>query len=88
MARALFKSLRLDRSVVVRTTHAGAERQDQEAWRRLTPLQRLRMVETLRQMNHSDYDPATTLLSRVYTITQPASARLPKVIGNKAVASP
>jgi hypothetical protein len=72
MARALYDRLRLDRGVVVKTTHAGAERQDNAAWRRMTPGQRLEIVETLRQMNHANYDPATTRLSRVYTIAQRA----------------
>jgi hypothetical protein len=72
MTRTLFNRARLARSKVTRTTLAGAERQDNAAWRKMTPRQRLETVELLRQMNHN-YDPATARLPRVYTITQQAS---------------
>jgi hypothetical protein len=73
MARAYYNRLRLDRKVTAQSTHAEAEQRDRAAWRRMTPRQRLEIVETLRQLNHADYDPATTRLSRVYTVTQPTS---------------
>lgn len=73
MARTYFNRLRLDRTVLETASFAKAEKLDNAAFRRMTPRQRLEMVETLRQMNHAHYDPDTTLLPRIYTITQRAS---------------
>lgn len=73
MARTYFDRLRLDKTSIGKATFAEAEQLDNAAFRRMTPFQRLEMVETLRQLNHADYDPDTTRLPRVYTITQPAS---------------
>jgi hypothetical protein len=34
----------------------------------MTPVQRLQAVETMRQLNHPAYDPATARLQRFYTV--------------------
>jgi NADPH-dependent ferric siderophore reductase len=73
MARTLFDNLRLDRTALVKTSFAETEERDLAYWRRMTPRQRVEYVETLRQLNHADYDPDTSPFSRVYTITQQPS---------------
>jgi len=44
------------------------EKREQQEWRAMTPMARLRAVETMRQLNHSGYDPATSRLQRLYTV--------------------
>lgn len=44
------------------------ERQERQEWQAMTPVARLRAVETMRQLNHSGYDPATSRLQRLYTV--------------------
>lgn len=51
-------------------SHAQAESQERREWHAMSPSKRLQAVETLRQLNHSDYDPSTARVARVYTIDQ------------------
>ena len=53
------------------STFASYEQQEQTErceWRAMSPLERLRAVETMRQLNHPQYDPATHRLQRFYTV--------------------
>lgn len=57
-------------SRVLATFSSFSELEDKERseWQAMTPVARLRAVETMRQLNHSGYDPATARLQRLYTV--------------------
>jgi hypothetical protein len=73
MTRRLFNQTRLVRRISLVRSFAEAEDEDQRAWRRMTPRQRLGAMELWRQMNHRNYDPDTARLSRVLEIVKPSS---------------
>jgi hypothetical protein len=61
-------SLRLDKSALVVTSLCD-ETEEKEYWGRQTPEERLRAVESMRQIVYG-YDPSTSRLQRVLTVTQ------------------
>lgn len=70
MARALYKSARLDRKLSTFGDFAAADAQDRRDWLRMSPTKRLEIVELLRQMNCANYDPAARRLPRLYSVAQ------------------
>jgi hypothetical protein len=72
MARTLFNGARLVRELTVARSFAEAEKDDRREWQRMSPLQRIEMMEQLRQMNHP-YDPDTARLPRVFQVIKQAS---------------
>ena len=55
MARRLFNQTKLARQLTIARSFAEAEEQDQEAWRCMSPRQRLAAMELWQQMNHRNY---------------------------------
>jgi predicted Fe-S protein YdhL (DUF1289 family) len=58
----------LQRIMTTFASHQEREKAERVEWRRMTPAQRLQAVETMRQLNHPAYDPATSRLQRFYTV--------------------
>lgn len=61
-------SVRLDKSALV-VTSLSDETEEKEYWGRQTPEERLRVVESMRQIVYG-YDPSTSRLQRVLTVAQ------------------
>ena len=61
-------SLRLDKTALV-VTSLSDETEEKEYWGRQTPEERLRAVESMRQIVYG-YDPSTSRLQRVLTVAQ------------------
>lgn len=59
---------RLQRVISIFASHEQREESERAEWRAMGPLDRLRAVETMRQLNHPQYDPATHRLQRFYTV--------------------
>lgn len=59
---------RIHRVLSTFVSHEDREAKERSEWRAMTPLQRLRAVETMRQLNHPKYDPAADRLQRFYTV--------------------
>ena len=72
MARTLFNEATLARKLTVTRSFIEAEKHDRREWSRMSPLQRIRTMELLRQMNHP-YDPDTARLPRVFEVVKQAS---------------
>jgi hypothetical protein len=73
MARRIYNETKLARQFTVARSFEEGEQADRRAWRKMSPLQRLGALELSRQMNHTNYDPATARLPRVFAIVGPAS---------------
>jgi hypothetical protein len=63
---------RVKRTLCIFDSYEAIEKQEQSEWRAMSPVARLRAVETMRQLNHPGYDPATARLPRFYTVVEPA----------------
>ncbi len=59
---------RLQKVMTIFASHQEREKSERAEWRGMTPVQRLQAVETMRQLNHPAYDPATARLQRFYTV--------------------
>lgn len=59
---------RLKKTLTTFESHSEREAVERGEWRQMTPIQRLQAVETMRQLNHPEYDPATSRLQRFYTV--------------------
>jgi hypothetical protein len=69
MERSATDSLQVARSGIEITTHAEAEREDREFWLSRTPLERLRHVETLRELNYGS-EVLNQRLQRILTVLE------------------
>ena len=61
-------SLRLDKSALT-VTSLSEDAEEREYWSRKAPEERLRAVESMRQIVYG-YDPSTSRLQRVLTLAQ------------------
>lgn len=59
---------RFQRLLTTFASHAERESVERGEWRKMTPVQRLQAVETMRQLNHPEYDPATSRVQRFYAV--------------------
>ena len=59
---------RLRRVISTFASYEQQEQTERREWRAMSPLERLCAVETMRQLNHPQYDPATHRLQRFYTV--------------------
>ena len=59
---------RIQRVMTTFASHEQREANERFEWRAMTPVQRLKAVETMRQLNHPKYDPAADRLQRFYTV--------------------
>jgi hypothetical protein len=59
---------KLSRVLATFSSFSELEKKERSEWQAMTPLARLQSVETMRQLNHSGYDPATARLQRFYTV--------------------
>lgn len=71
MSRELFESAKVARVLAAYPNFAAAEKAEMASWKSMKPIQRIRALELMRQLNHPSYDPDTTRLPRFYTVTQP-----------------
>jgi hypothetical protein len=69
MKRSTEDSFRVARSGVEITTHAEAERTDREFWFSQTPVERLRHLEALRELNYGP-EVINQRLQRVLTVLE------------------
>lgn len=59
---------RIERVMTTFASHQQRETSERSEWRSMTPLQRLQALETMRQLNHPEYDPVADRLQRFYTV--------------------
>lgn len=59
---------KIQRVLTTFASHEQREERERLEWRAMTTLQRLRAVETMRQLNHPGYDPTAERLQRFYTV--------------------
>lgn len=64
--------MRLQRTLSIFDSYDDIEKQQRKEWQNMSPVSRLRAVETMRQLNHPGYDPATARLPRFYTVVESA----------------
>jgi len=69
---AMNLNIRIDKTALTVTSLSGTSG-DEEYWLSKTPYERLQAVELIRQITYG-YDPSTTRLQRVLTITQRSSS--------------
>ena len=71
MSRKIYNSARVVRTLSVYASFADAQKAETTSWHNMKPIQRIRALELMRQLNHPKYDPDTARLPRFYTVTQP-----------------
>lgn len=69
----LIDLLRMDKTAFSVTTFSEQAEEEKRYWLAKTPYERLEAIEVMRQITYG-YDPSTTRLARVFTITQRASS--------------
>lgn len=65
----LIDSLRMDKTAFSITTLSEQGEEKKRYWLSRTPYERLEAIEVMRQIIYG-YDPSTTRLARVFTVTQ------------------
>lgn len=65
---ALPAKAKMSRVLATFSSFSELEDKERREWQAMTPVARLRAVETMRQLNHSGYDTATSRLQRLYTV--------------------